>query len=196
MRLLRGMSRGAGLVKSSGRETPGLKLPVLITCCLLFSSCALAPRIALEDRLTTDDGVLIEFNACATPTIQGGARYQMLSVVLTVDGRRRTDPKFDFAKDAVNRDLASAAQVVVRSLSSTFKWACPAMSKESGVAGRPVTPRDEYLLNFHYEAFKATVDTALRIEREATDEGYQREIARGRELIKSFRDREPDSWDG
>lgn len=153
-------------------------------------------RIELEDNLTTKDGVLINFNTCATPDIVGGARYQMLSVMLTVDGRRRVDPKFDFAKDTVHRDLASTAAVVVRSLADTFKWACTAMSKESGEVGRPVTPRDEYLLDFHKEAFKATVDTALRIEREITDAGYEREISLGRELIKSFRDREPDSWKG
>lgn len=173
-----------------------LRALFLIISWLSFSSCASFSRIELEDSLVTKDGVLINFNACATPTIVGGTRYQMLSVVLTVDGRRRVDPKFDFAKDSVDRDLASKAAVVVQSLMDTFKWACSSMSKEATLAGGPATPRDNYLLSFHDEALRATVDVALRIERETSNEGYEREIAVGRALIQSFRDREPNSWRG
>lgn len=172
-----------------------LAIALLTAACLVMSACATRPNLA--HALTTDSGALIRLTKCSTGTQRGDDTYQFFNITLIVGGKQRIDPKFDFSKNSIEYDDARGAAGTIESLGKRFRWACGEMSKEARLGGHiPVTPRDEYLLRFHDEAMRATIDIALRFERETTHEGYRKIFSDSQALLKSFRDREPDSWEG
>ncbi len=164
----------------------GLWLCILL---LGLGACASAPRTELADSIVTSSGVHIAYKRCSIPGILNPYGIQLRNVRLTYSKSVRSDPQFNFAKKGISELVAVRERSVVESLERTFKWACSEMKKG-------IPERADYLAQFHDEAFKATFETALRLEKLSSDEEYLREISAAGKVVDGFRARERDSWTG
>lgn len=154
----------------------------------LASACASLPSSPLTDTFTTNDGVRVDYARCKIVDNITPFGYQFINLKLTVAGKVRVNPKFEFSRPGIDNETALIAKTAIRKLDDTFRWACIAIAEVD-------TANKVGLRRFHDEALAATIESVLALDGAVTSEEFVSEIKRANNLVLEFRRREPDSGD-